>query len=103
MTLDELCYSVRRTPVDLERWAELGALGDRMKEPRDRGKWRHITKDTAGRTIIMDRLVQAGLDEERAASIARTYVRRDHWPSDKIRTTVRGVQVVVDLAELELP
>lgn len=103
MTLDELCYTVRRTPVDLERWAELGALGERWKEPRDRGKWRHITKDTAGRTIIMERLIQAGFDEERAAPIAASYVRKDHWPNDKIRATVRGVQVVVDLAELDLP
>jgi hypothetical protein len=103
MTLGELCYAVRRTPLDLERWARLGALGDRLKEPRDRGKWRHITKETAGRVIIMERLLQQGIKEAQAAPLAASYVRKDHWPNDKLTMRVKGVVTTVYLEELELP
>lgn len=103
MTLDELCYTVRRTPVDLERWAELGALGERWKEPRDRGKWRHITKEVAGRAIIMERLVQSGIEEERAVPIASHYDRKRDWPNGQIPAHIRGVTVTVYLEELDLP
>lgn len=103
MTFDELCYTVRRKPDELERWAALGALGNRWREPRDRGKWRHMTKDTAGRVIIMDRLVLAGIDEESAAKIASSYTRKYHWPDDKLRANSEGVIIVVDLAQLSLP
>jgi hypothetical protein len=103
MTLGELCYTVRRTPADLECWAMLGALGDRWREPRDHGRWRHITKDVAARAIIMDKLLLAGVSQETAAHIAGTYVRKDHWPNDRIRAVSKGVAITVDLSDLELP
>lgn len=101
MTLDELCYTVRRTPIDLERWAALGALGDRWKEPRDRGKWRHISKDAAGRAIIMERLVAIGLKEERAAKLACHYERKTS--TGVFEAEMNGIRITVKLDELELP
>ena len=73
------------------------------KEPRDRGKWRHITKECAGRAIIMERLVQQGISEERAAPLAASYTRKDHWPNDKLHMTAKGVTTTVYLEELNLP
>lgn len=101
MTLDELCHTVHRTPLVLEHWATLGALGERWKEPRDRGKWRHITKDVAGRAIIMERLVQIGFSEESAAPFAAHYEKKRR--ERVLLVSMRGVRVVVNLEELGLP
>jgi len=101
MTLDELCFATKRSPADLERWAQLGALGDRWKEPRNSGKWRHITKDVAGRAIIMERLVQLGISEERAAPVASHYEKKR--AEGTIVSTVRGVRLEINLEELNLP
>jgi Fe2+ transport system protein FeoA len=101
MTLDELCFLTARSPVDLERWAQLGAFGLRWKEPRDRGKWRHISRATAQRAVIMERLVQLGIDEEHSAAIASTHEVKD---KDKpLDVTIRGVTLTVHRADLDLP
>ena len=101
MTLDELCAVTRQTPNDLERWAQLGAFGPRWKESRDRGKWRHITKEVAHRAIIMERLVAIGVDEERAAPVAASHVKADS--KEPLYTSMRGVTVTVHRGDLDLP
>jgi len=80
MTLDELAYATKVSPITLEEWAQLGAYGPRWKENRDRGKWRHITREVAQRAVVMSRLVRAGLTTITAADIARTHEVGDDMP-----------------------
>lgn len=101
MTLDELCYRVKCRPVDLERWAELGAFGPRWKEPRDRGKWRHITRDTAQRAVVMAHLVKIGLQEPDAARFASLHEKRD--ATKPLVISMDGVEIIVRREELNLP
>jgi Fe2+ transport system protein FeoA len=70
MTLDELCYATKASAMLIEQWAQLGAYGPRWRENRDRGKYRHVTREMAQRAVIMSRLVRAGMKEEAAAKIA---------------------------------
>lgn len=85
MTYQELLYLTRTRPDMLEHWATLGALGPRWKEPRDRGKWRHVTRECAQRAVIMSRLVQAGVLPERAAEISANHTLKDE--TDLVVTT----------------
>jgi myo-inositol catabolism protein IolC len=73
MTLDELCHVSRTKQPELERWRAIGAFGDRWKEDRDRGVWRHISKIVAHRAIIMRTLIELGLTEPAALQIARQH------------------------------
>lgn len=70
MTFDQLCYECRTTPPVVDRWAELGAFGPRLKEPRDRGWHRHVSREVAQRAVIMSRLIKFGLNERVAAELA---------------------------------
>lgn len=101
MTLDELRHRSRTTPEELERWRKIGAFGDRWREDRDRGVWRHITKTVAHRAIIMRALLDAGLTEGAAVSIARNHDIKDKDLPLEVRT--KHVQINVWRSSLRLP
>lgn len=77
MTLDELTYASRTKYPELESWRMLGLFGDRWKEPRDRGCWRHVTKLVAHRAVIMRALLDAGLTRDAAMKAARSHEVKD--------------------------
>lgn len=70
MTLDELCYAARITPRVFNDWADRGLLGRRVAERPDAGRGRHITRETAQRTVLVARLVAAGIHPEAAGHVA---------------------------------
>lgn len=98
MTLDELCWRVRKKPQDLERWAQLGAFGPRWKEPRDRGKWRHINRETAQRAVIMAQLVESGMKEENASKLAEVHRLKETEDLDLMLAS--GVRIVIKREDL---
>lgn len=77
MTFDELTHACDVSPQVVDRWAQLGALGPRLKERRDRGWHRHVDRLTAGRAVIMSRLVHAGVNERVAARIAAGHEKNE--------------------------
>lgn len=100
MTLQELCYLTKATPPELDEWAELGALGPRWKEPRDRGRWRHISREAAQRAVIMRHLLDMGLQPRTAAAIASVHQRGD---LSDLHATMSGVEVRIKRSEIDLP
>jgi hypothetical protein len=97
VTLDQLCHLCDANPYTLEYWAALGALGPRWKEPRNSGKWRHITREAADRAVLMSRIVKAGVEPWRAAQIASTHQHGDTTP---LTVTIGEVQIQVSREEL---
>lgn len=75
MTLDELCHLVDVNAHQLDRWASLGAFGPRWRERRDQGKWRHISKETAQRAVIMAALTRSGFQPIVAAALSAQHRR----------------------------
>lgn len=100
ITLDELCHKAKATPQALDHWAEIGALGPRWRENRDRGKWRHITREVAQRAVIMSHLLQAGIDKQVAAKLAATHERGDDTP---LIAKNKSVQIIVWRSNIKLP
>lgn len=98
MTLDELCTRCNCYPNDLERLAHLGAFGDRWREPRDRGKWRHISREVAQRAVLCSRLISAGLTEESASQVSRLHTLRTTSPL--IVETPRGITLTINRDDL---
>jgi hypothetical protein len=78
MTLDELAHACNATANDLDTWATAGAMGDRWREKRDRGKWRHIDKGCAQRAVICSRLLATGMSLEAAARISTRHTVGDY-------------------------
>lgn len=101
MTLDELCHRAQSNPTELERWRRLGAFGDRWKEDRDRGPWRHITKEVAHRAIIMRALLRAGVTEGAAIQIVQRHSIKDKYEPLEVRTP--AVNIVIWRSNLKLP
>jgi Fe2+ transport system protein FeoA len=101
MTLDELTHRSRTRPQELERWRTLGAFGDRWKEPRERGMWRHITKLVAHRAILMRTLLDAGLTEGAALRIVQQHEIKDKNEPLHVRT--KGVNITIWRSSLKLP
>lgn len=97
MTLDELCYVTKASPNLVEQWAQLGAYGPRWKEKRDRGKYRHVTREMAQRCVIMSRLVQAGMKPEAAARIAVEHTLRD---TDPLIARLGPIQITINREDL---
>jgi myo-inositol catabolism protein IolC len=101
MTLDELSAASRSKPSDLDRWRAMGVFGDRWKEPRDRGAWRHITKEVAHRAIIMRTLLDLGLTETAATQIARQHEIKQK--DDPLVVVGKNGTVTVWRSNLKLP
>lgn len=74
ITLDELCYAASINPATFQAWADSGYLGARLRSiPSQGGRGRHITRETAQRTVLMARLVRAGLSPEAASHLATSH------------------------------
>lgn len=101
MTLDELTHLSRSTPMELDEWRAFGVFGDRWKEPRDRGVWRHITKEVAHRAVIMRTLLDLGLTEHAAAQIASTHKVKDR--DEPLYVRGRNGMITVCRGNLKLP
>lgn len=101
MTLDELSHYSRTSAVELERWRALGAFGDRWRENRDRGAWRHITKLVAHRAIIMRTLLDAGVTEKAAVQIARTHEVKDR--DEPLEVIAKNARISIWRSNLNLP
>jgi hypothetical protein len=69
ITLDELCYTARISPTIFDIWATSGYLGSRLTSVPDKGRGRHITRATAQRTVLVSRLVAAGMRPEVAGHV----------------------------------
>jgi hypothetical protein len=80
MTLDELCYAAQITPSTFNEWADQGLLGRRVAERPDAGRGRHITRETAQRTVLVARLVSAGIHPEAAGHVAAGHKVGDDDP-----------------------
>jgi len=101
MTLDELTHASRTKYSELESWRMLGLFGDRWREPRDRGCYRHITKLVAHRAILMRSLLDVGLTVTAALKIAREHeVKQRDQP---LTVTARNAQIILWRSNLNLP
>lgn len=80
MTLDELCYVAGIEPNLLDEWADKGWLGKRCVVRPIRGRSRQITREMAQRTVLVARLVRAGLHPEAAGHVAQGHMVNDHEP-----------------------
>lgn len=98
MTLDELCYAARITPATFDRWADAGLLGKRLASRPDQGRGRHITRDTAQRTVLVARLVAAGVKPDAAGCIAAGHKTGDNTPL--VADLPGGVQVTIPREDL---
>lgn len=97
MTLDELCYATKASAMLIEEWAQLGAYGPRWRENRDRGKYRHVTREMAQRAVIMSRLVQAGMKPEAAARISVEHTVRI---TDPLIARIGAVEITIKRDDL---
>lgn len=97
MTLDQLVYETKASANLIEEWAQLGAYGPRWRENRDRGKYRHVTREMAQRCMIMARLVRAGMKPEAAARIAVEHTLRTTEP---LIARIGEVQIVINREDL---
>lgn len=70
MTLDELCYAAKIDHKTFDAWADAGLLGRRVTERPNQGRGRHITRDTAQRTVLVARMVAAGIHPDVAGCVA---------------------------------
>lgn len=100
ITLGELCYAAKITPVVFQLWADSGYLGSRLRSlPSQGGRGRHITRETAQRTVLLARLVTAGLTPEAASHVATAHAVGDDEP---LRMALPG-GVLVTIQRDDLP
>lgn len=98
ITLDELAYQCGVPASEVQRWADIGALGSRYAEGRDQGFGRHITREAAQRAVLMARLTQSGVNVNRAARITVSHTVRE---TDPLTVDVgQGVKIIVDRSDL---
>jgi hypothetical protein len=98
ITLDELCYAARIDPVVFDAWATSGYLGKRLATCPAGGRARHITRETAQRTVLMARLVWAGLTPVAASHLVTTHHVGDEGPL--VAELAGGVTVSVPRSDL---
>lgn len=98
MTLDELCYAAGIDVKTFDRWADSGILGKRQAARPDRGRGRHITKETAQRTVLVARMVTAGVTPDVAGCVAAGHRTGD--TSLLIADLPGGVHVTISREDL---
>lgn len=98
MTLDELCYVAGITPDILDEWADKGWIGKRCVARPNGGRGRHITREMAQRTVLVSRLVRAGLHPEAAGCVAQGHKVNDHEPLHA--DLPGGVQITITRSDL---
>lgn len=80
MTLDELCYAAAISPGQFQQWADEGVLGKRLAVRPNGGRASHITRETAQRTVLVARLVAAGVHPLAAGHVAQGHKVNDSEP-----------------------
>jgi len=80
MTLDELCYTSGISPNVFNEWADAGYLGKRLAAYPANGRGRHITRETAQRTVLVARMVKAGVTPSVAGCVAAGHKTGDDSP-----------------------
>lgn len=80
MTLDELCYAARIDVKTFDAWADAGFLGKRLASRPDQGRGRHLTRETAQRTVLVARMVAAGIRPDIAGCVAAGHKTGDSTP-----------------------
>jgi len=98
MTLDELCYAAGIAPNIFDEWADHGWLGKRFASRPDQGRSRHITREMAQRTVLVARLVRAGLHPEAAGCVAQGHKVNDYEPL--LAHMPGGVQITITRSDL---
>lgn len=98
ITLDELCYAAKIQPEAFDIWARNGYLGKRLASYPDKGRGRHITRDAAQRTVLVARLVRAGVREDVAGHVAAAHKVGDTEPLEA--ELPNGVRVTVAREDL---
>lgn len=98
MTLDELCYVAKVNVKTFDTWADAGLLGKRLASRPDKGRGRHITRETAQRTVLVARLVAAGVHPDVAGCVAAGHKTGDNTPL--VAALPGGVQVTVSREDL---
>lgn len=98
MTLDQLCLTAKIDAKTFDTWADQGILGNRLRERPAQGRGRHITRDTAQRTVLVARLVSAGVHPIAAGHIAAGHSVRDTTPLHA--ELGNGVTVSIDRSDL---
>lgn len=80
MTLDELCYAAKIDVNTFNSWADAGLLGKRLASRPDQGRGRHITRETAQRTVLVARMAAAGIRPDIAGCVAAGHKTGDTAP-----------------------
>lgn len=80
MTLDELCYAAKIDVKTFDAWADAGLLGKRLASRPDQGRGRHITRETAQRTVLVARMVVSGVRPDIAGCVASGHKTGDTTP-----------------------
>lgn len=98
MTLDELCYAAKIPARTFDDWAAQGILGKRHALYPDQGRGRHITRELAQKTVLVARLVAAGLHPLAAGHVAQGHKTNDTSP---LTTELSGgIEVTIDRSDL---
>lgn len=90
MTLDELCYAAHIDPTTFNIWSDEGLLG--------RSRDRRVTREVAQKTVLVSRLITAGLHRNAAACVAAGHKTGDTTPLTA--ELPGGVTVTVDRSDL---
>ena len=80
MTLDELCYAACISATQFHDWADQGILGKRLTFRPNGGRGSQITREVAQRTVLVARLVAAGVHPLAAGCIAQGHKVNDIAP-----------------------
>ena len=98
ITFDELCFLAGITHKTFDEWADQGVLGKRLTSRADQGRGRHITRETAQRTILVARLVAAGMHPVAAGCVVQGHRPRDTSPL--LAELPGGVSISIDRSDL---
>jgi hypothetical protein len=98
MTFDQLCMEARIDAKTFDSWADQGILGKRLTSRPVQGRGRHITRDVAQRTVLVARLVAAGLHPLAAGHVASGHSVRETDPL--VAHLPNGVTVTIDRSDL---
>ena len=98
ITLDQLLLEAKIDAKTFDAWADAGYLGSRLRERPNQGRGRHITRVTAQKTVLVARLVHAGISPMMAGHIASNHSLKDTTPLTI--DTGHGVTVTIDRSDL---
>lgn len=98
MTLDELCYAAKIDVKTFDSWADRGLLGKRLASRPDQGRGRHITRETAQKTVLVARMVASGVTPDVAGCVAAGHRTGDDTPL--VANLPGGISVTISREDL---